>query len=122
LRRESNQVDSVVASKAEPAEAGQSVRQSDLRLPVGVLRPQAPGRPRSVQESIDDRAGRCHWPPRDRTQSQSESDRHHLRKAGGMPAAEDATVGGKLSTAELGAPQDSQGFQNISIGTRGKSL
>ncbi|XP_018396732.1 PREDICTED: leucine-rich repeat-containing protein 57 isoform X2 [Cyphomyrmex costatus] len=83
---------------------------------------QAPGRPGSVQESAHDRAGRRRRPPRDRAQSQSESNRHHLRKAGGLSAIENAATGGELFTAELGAHQTPQGLQGLGVGTRRESL
>lgn len=122
LRRESDPIDPVVAGESEPLEAGQFVRQSDLRLPADVLRPPAPGRPGSLQESAHDRAGRRRRPPRDRAQSQSESNRHHLREAGGVPATEDAAVGGELPAAELGAARAPQGLQGLGAGARRESL
>lgn len=122
LRRESDQIDPVVAGESEPPEAGQSVRQSDLRLPAHVLQPEAPRRPGSVQESADDRAGRRCRSPRGRAQSQSESDRHHLREAGGLSATEDPATGGELPAAELDTPQDPQGIQSLGAGARREPL
>lgn len=122
LRRESDPIDPVVAGESEPPEAGQLVRQSDLRLPADVLRPEASGRPRFVQESAHDRAGRRRRPPRGRAQSQSESNRHHLREAGRVPTIEDAAIRGELPAAELDSPQDSQGFQGLGVGARRESL
>lgn len=39
-----------------------------------------------------------------------------------MPATEDAAIRGELPAAELGTPQDSQGFQGLGVGARRESL
>lgn len=86
------------------------------------MRPPTLGCLGSVRESADDRAGRGLRPLRNRTESESESDRHHLREIGGLPAAEDVAIGGELFAAEFSAPQDPQEFEGVGIGARWESF